>query len=124
MNSLSEDNPTVLHIAAENSSVEFVELVLAIRPDINAKEKEASNTPLHSAASAGNTTVRKLLLDRGASIDLPNVTNHTALHLAVLEDHLETAKLLLDHKFKIARRSPRYSSLLCSTMQLMRVRAN
>ena len=99
MNSLSEDNRTVLHIAAENSSVEFVELVLATRPDINAKEKEASNTPLHSAASAGNAAVCKLLLDRGASIDLPNVTNHTALHLAVLEGHLETAKLLLEHKF-------------------------
>ncbi len=99
LNPLCEDDRTVLHIAAENSGIEFVQLILATTPDINAKENEALNTPLHSAASAGNTGVCKLLLEKGSTIDLPNKTNHTALHLAVLDGHLEIANLLLDHKF-------------------------
>ena len=99
LNPLCEDDRTVLHIAAMHSGIEFVRLILATTPDVNAKEKEALNTPLHSAASAGNIDVCKMLLDKGSTIDLPNKTNHTALHFAVSEGHLETANLLLDYKF-------------------------
>ena len=99
LNPICEDDRTVLHIAAENSGIEFVQLILTINPDINAKENETLSTPLHLAASAGNTRVCRLLLDKGSKIDLPNKTNHTALHLAVLEGHLETTILLLDYRF-------------------------
>ena len=99
LNPLCEDDRTVLHIAVENSGTEFLQLILATNPDVNARENEALNTPLHSAASAGNTGACKLLLDKELTIDLPNKTNHTALHLAVLEGHLETANLLLDYMF-------------------------
>ncbi len=99
INPISEEDKTVLHIAAEYSDVEFVELILTINPEVNAKDQECQNTALHAAAAAGKAAVCKLLLDRGATVDLPNATKHTALHLAVTEGHTETAKLLLDHNF-------------------------
>lgn len=99
LNPLSDDKKTVLHVAAEFSSVEFIEVLLTIDPDVNAKEKEAQNTALHSAAAAGATAICKVLLEKGAAVDLPNATKHTALHLAVTEGHVETARLLLDHHF-------------------------
>ena len=99
VNPFSEDETTVLHLAAECCAVEFVELILAVKPEVNAKKRDGQNTALHEAAKAGNTAVCKLLLDRGAGVDLPNATKHTALHLAVTEGHTETAKLLLDHHF-------------------------
>ena len=99
LNSLCGDDRTVLHIAAEYSGIEFVQLILTINPDINAQENETLNTPLHLAASGGNTRVCRLLLDRGSTVDLPNKSNQTALHLAVLDGHPETANLLLDYNF-------------------------
>jgi ankyrin repeat protein len=40
--------------------------------------------------------VLRLLLDRGAEIEVKDIDNWTALHLAASNGHLEVAKLLLD----------------------------
>lgn len=56
-------------------------------------------TPLHRAASKGNLSIVKLLLECGdkLKINVRDVYGNTALHLACEEDRQEIAKLLVDY---------------------------
>ena len=51
---------------------------------------------LHDAASEGRTNLVKVLLDRGASIDVKTHSGSTALHEAARSGHIEVVKVLLD----------------------------
>jgi ankyrin repeat protein len=59
-----------------------------------------SGAPLKNAAAAGHIEIVRLLLERGADPNLPEVEiapNGHALYSAVANRHYEIAKLLLDH---------------------------
>lgn len=58
---------------------------------------ETGHTPLTLAASRGDRTSMKLLLDHGANVDQPNALNDwTPLMYAVYLNRLDLAKILLD----------------------------
>ncbi|MCP5491892.1 MAG: ankyrin repeat domain-containing protein [Chlamydiales bacterium] len=58
--------------------------------------KVGNYTLLHLAAIEGNKDIAKLLLDKGAKVDVQDVCSTTPLHLAAIEGNKDIAKLLLD----------------------------
>ena len=90
-----EDTP--LHIAAAKGCVETVEELLKedYGADIDIQNWD-KRTPCHLAAAAGHTRVLQLLLehDHNAIFDKDDEDN-TLLHLATMNKHSETVKLLI-----------------------------
>ncbi len=56
---------------------------------------EITNTPLHSAAEAGDVELARSLIEHGASLDWCCCSCVTPLHLAIIGKHPETVELLL-----------------------------
>ena len=87
VNSRDEDGWTALHFAAQGGRVEAVRLLLCNGAEIDAQSSKTGNTALMYAARDGNSgseEVVKLLLERGADINLREwqMGGHTALSLA------------------------------------------
>jgi len=55
-------------------------------------KNRAENTPLYLAATGGHEATVRLLLDRGAEVNVENVVGKTPLHLA--EKRLQAGQLL------------------------------
>jgi cytochrome c len=83
---------TPLHDAAAVGLTDIVRLMLERGANPNALRQ--SETPLHLAARNGHTDIVKLLLDHGADINALTVLDEPALHLAIIQGHVETAELL------------------------------
>jgi len=89
----SEELATPLAEAARRGHVEIVRTLLeaGVAPD----DGEGTQIPLHVAAGHGRAGVVEVLLDYGADPALQNVLGSTALHDAVLGNHLEIVERLL-----------------------------
>jgi ankyrin repeat protein len=78
---------TALHIAAEQKSAEWVQLLLEYGADVRLRTEPHQETALHLSTAQGNSEVfsrkLRLLLDFKADIDAQNVDGDTALHLAI-----------------------------------------
>jgi ankyrin repeat protein len=83
-----------LHMAAELSTVAFVELLLKYGADPNVRSFSRS-TALHNAASAGAVSVVKKLLAAGAEPDVASSTGATPLMLACQNGHKSIADALI-----------------------------
>ena len=85
----------LLHDAALKGHVEIVELLIAHKADVNARNAEGA-TALHDAALAGQTAVAEVLLNHGAEIDARDGdTQATALERAASWGASEVVELLL-----------------------------
>ena len=96
-NNTTDDNLTLLHIAALEGKCAVVTFLLDHRFDINAVSK-IGMTPLHSAAINNRSEVAKILLENGANPNAKNDLGGVPLLYAALNDYVETTKVLL--KFK------------------------
>jgi ankyrin repeat protein/phage shock protein PspC (stress-responsive transcriptional regulator) len=87
---------TPLHIAIFKRDIEFVKLLVLAGADVNAKSKSAG-TPLYTAAKEGRVEFAKTLVLAGA--DANAITDDkdglTLLHLAIIENLAEAAKILV-----------------------------
>ena len=63
-----------------------------------------SCTLLHHAASGGQVEVARMLLEKGASLNVTNSAGLTPLHLACLARKVEMVKLLVAHEASLAVR--------------------
>jgi ankyrin repeat protein len=92
--------------------------------DRGSKEtKDAGETPLHVAASAGHTAVVRVLLERGAKIDATGAGYTTPLERAVERQHIDTVKFLLE-KNAMAGSDVQSGSLLssaCDNPEIMKL---
>ena len=61
------------------------------RADVDVKQL-GLNTPLLLAASAGNETIARLLLERGASIHARNLKQHDAVFMSVVYGHVSKGR--------------------------------
>jgi ankyrin repeat protein len=84
---------TPLIAAANNGHSKVVALLLAKGANLTCADHEG-RTPLFAAATEGHFEVVKLLLEKDAMITYTN-DNMTAVHAAIINRHLEVAKLLI-----------------------------
>ena len=63
-------------------------------------------TALHCAAISGHVATLRLLLDRGALIDMPDRIGYTALRMAAEEGHKDSVQVLLEKGADVDRQHP------------------
>ncbi|KAF7194428.1 Ankyrin-3 [Pseudocercospora fuligena] len=91
------DGISVLHQACRRGQSDVVELLLKRGADPNAKPITSTRgTPLVFAAHSKNLRCVSLVLEAGDFVNEATSAGWTALHSAVHEDRLDSAKLLLD----------------------------
>ena len=85
---------TLLHHAAEHSSVEMVRLLLDMGAEVNPKSLWGKS-PLHVAVDNRRPEVVSLLLAKGADVSSKGHYNDTPLHRAAWNSDAESVALLL-----------------------------
>ena len=87
-----------LYWAARAGDLPRCETLLARGADVDHMVNPAYNqTPLHRASLRGRTPIVKLLIDKGASVNITDKIGGTPLHGAAQEGHLAAARLLVTH---------------------------
>ena len=90
------DGMNALHLAVNNRLTEIVtQLLQTFLVDLNLQDN-MMNTALHYAAINDDVNICKALLDHGASIDVTNTSEETALHLAAGENNKDIVEVLLN----------------------------
>ena len=97
----SNDGVTPLHEAAFMGYKRMVELLLASKAEVNAKDKQGG-TPLHRAATGPGrgrdaAEVAELLLANKADVNAKDNEGYTPLHFAAYSGHKDVAELLRQH---------------------------
>ena len=88
----TDKDETPLMLAAFRGQKALVELLIWRDADVN----KTGWTPLHYAASGGQATIAKLLLDHSAYIDAESPNGTTPLMMAAMYGTPDVVKLLLD----------------------------
>ena len=84
-----------IHFAAENGSIDVLSVLLQFN-EIDYDLKTPSGlTALHFAVTSGSEECVKLLLEAGASPNIPNNKGITAIHLAVNQNKRKIVELIL-----------------------------
>ena len=101
---LASTDQHTLPFAASSGNVDFIDLL----DETGSDEKKpgldfnAANiiggTPLHHAAANGHVEEVKLLLSKGASVSVEDLSKRTALHYAVLGGNIGVVEALLEKK--------------------------
>jgi len=92
----ADTNWTQLHWATTYGHAEFVELLLELGVDVNARDGKGSIS-LHLASSGGYVGIIELLINHGAEVNARDDTNLTPLHCASLYGRVESIEILLKH---------------------------
>jgi len=83
---------TAIMLAVVKGRIEIVRQLLDANTEIN----NTGWNPLHYAAYGGHAEIVRLLVAKGADLDVQAPNGQTALMLAANADHLETVKILID----------------------------
>lgn len=127
VNARTEEGNTPLHLAAGRDSTEVAFLLIEAGADVNARESRYGKTPLHNAiffetitllieagadvnawsengwtplhwaATKGQTEIASRLIKAGADVNARDKEGNTPLHWAAYFDNTETAELLKQH---------------------------
>ena len=98
-----EQGRSLLHLVAADSfpRIDMAEILLAKGADVNAEDSQ-SMTPLHLAASKGDTALVTLLLEKGANVNAQDDSGRTPLHWVALSCSTETAEVLVEKGAKVS----------------------
>ena len=89
---------SVFELAATGNKEDLAAILDKDPTQRDAKNIELGETPLHTAAAAGNAATLRLLIERGAAVDATNDFLRTPLHYAAIAGHYEVVKLLCEAK--------------------------
>ena len=84
-----------IQTAARRGNLKEVERQLALGVNANSRHFFTQDTPLIEAAYNGHVETVKLLIDRGADVNLKGEAWYGPLHAAAMGGHVEVVKLLL-----------------------------
>lgn len=85
-----------MHEAALKGHVDVVKVLLARQAKVDAAN-DSGATPLHDAATTGKLEIARMLIGKGAPVNLKDKeTGATPLHQAASWGHLEVVELLLE----------------------------
>jgi ankyrin repeat protein len=89
----------LLHQASERNDLAEMERLIAEGADLNARshENDGGRVPLEDAIEYGHLEAVKLLLDKGAEVNVRNRYGGTPLKLAVVMGYQDIVQALLDH---------------------------
>lgn len=88
---------TGFHLASMYGQADTIRFLLAHRADIiDSIDNHQGLTALMLASGEGHIETVKLLLDKGAKIDISDNKGLTALHLASINGYFKTVRLLID----------------------------
>jgi ankyrin repeat protein len=96
-----------LRVAAQRGDVGEVRQLIARGAPINGRSAYDGEVPLTVAAADGHIEIVRILLERGAEVDI-ETPRGTALALAAERNHPEVVRLLLDAGANAAALSPAY----------------
>ena len=97
-NAWSADGFTALHFACFFGQEEAARVLLQAGAEVSAVARNAMQVmPLHSAATARNVPIVRMLLERGAPVNARQQKGWTALHAAAQNRHSEMFELLVSH---------------------------
>ena len=112
------DAPLPLWTLAELDQTEEINSRLSSSspPDVNVKDPDMGQTPLHWASSRGHIGTVRLLISSGADLNTSNNYGRTPLHLAAMAGRVAIARLLLQKgaeidKTDIWEATPLYSAM-------------
>ena len=86
-----------IHEAARMGNAAEVEKQLAWGVNPNSKTFRYRTAPLHEAAANGKLRIVKLLLEKGANVNVTNEGGETPLHYAAKHGYLEVMEILLEN---------------------------
>lgn len=95
VNKESQENVTLLGLAARNGYSGILKILITAGADINKVSSDRNNTALMDAASEGYDEILNYLIENGAELDIISKSGQTALVLSVGNKQIEAAKLLL-----------------------------
>lgn len=91
---------TPLHVAMEEDQVDCIDALLkhGVQVNLGNQSTGMENTPLMTAAGAGNVDLVKKLIGAGSDLNKKGKQQMTALHFAARSRRTEVAKVLLEAK--------------------------
>jgi ankyrin repeat protein len=78
-----------------NKPIDTIRKMLEVDGMVNSHDTGNGNTPLHIAAQNGHLDLVKLLVEKGADVNLTNKKLNTALHMALSYDYIEVSEFLI-----------------------------
>lgn len=88
---------TALHIAARNSRLSMVKLLLSLGAQVDVKSNSNGITPLYLAATADAGSVLLVLIEAGADVNEKNNSGVTALGAASFWGNQQSVEVLLEN---------------------------
>ncbi len=96
VNSRDKDGTPMLNIAVRNDNTKLVEWLLKNGAELNPVSEDRGYTPLMDAVWRKNTEITKLLIDKGADVNIINKEGQTMIILSVGADNVEISRMLCE----------------------------
>lgn len=96
INGPDSEGKTPLHLAVEKGNAKIARVIVLSKNADSEKTDDNGRTALHYAALMGELEVTEVLLQLGANLEA-KVEGRTALALAIEQDHIGLARLLIEH---------------------------
>lgn len=98
VNTFSKDGFTALGLAAYFGNEEMAKLLISRNAEVNIPANNGFNVfPIHSAVSARNYNITRMLIDAGANVNVVQQAGFTPLHAAAQQGDIELIILLLEN---------------------------
>ena len=93
-------NNRLIHIASENKNVDILNMIIALKADINIKNK-VNETPIHFAVRSKIIDNIDILLSQGVDLNIANVKGETPIFYAIKAGSLRIIKMLYNNNSPI-----------------------